>query len=90
MINLCFIKGKVVNISDYKFIYKKNKKSIGDKNICVIKMELELNNNQIVWGKGYNEMADFIYQNVKKEDIILVKGALRDNIIEIQEIEKIG
>ena len=87
MINLCFVKGKVLSKKDLKFVYNKNKKSLSQKHICIIKLELELENKQIIYLKAYNDVAEYIYRNVKIKDNIIVVGALRDNIIEIEEIE---
>ena len=89
MINLCFLKGKIIDITDYKFIYDKNNKTIGNKHICIIKLELEIENKQIVWLKGYNEIADFIYQKLKKGDEIFVEGNIENDIVEIEEIKKL-
>ena len=89
MINLCFLKGKIIDITDYKFIYDKNKKSIGNKHICIIKLQIEIEDNQIIWLKGYNEIADFIYQKLKNGDEIFIKGSFNNNIIEIERIKKI-
>ena len=88
MINLCFIKGKVISKKNLKFVYDKNKKSLSKKHICNIKLELEIENKQVIYLKAYNEIAEFIYINVNEGDNILVEGTLRDNIIEIEEIEK--
>ena len=90
MINLCFIKGKVVDKKELKFVYDKNKKSLSKSHICIIKLELELEDKQTIYLKAYNEMADFVYKNVNEEDIIMLQGVLRDNIVEIEEIEKIS
>lgn len=87
MINLCFLKGKIIDITDYKFIYDKNSKTIGNKHICIIKLQLKIEDKQIVWLKGYDEIADFIYQKLKKGDEIFVEGSIEDNIIEIEKIK---
>ena len=87
MINLCFLKGKIIDITDYKFIYDKNNKTVGNKHICIIKLQLKIEDKQIVWLKGYDEIADFIYQTLKKGDEIFVEGRIEDNIIEIEKIK---
>lgn len=89
MINLCFFKGKIIDITDYEFIYDKDNKSISNKHICIIKAQLQIEDKQIVWLKGYDEIADFIYQKLKKEDEIFIEGSLQDNIIEVEKIKKI-
>ena len=87
MINLCFLKGKIIDITDYKFIYDKNNKSIRNKHIGIIKLQLEIEDKQIVWLKGYDEIADFIYQKLKKGDKIFIEGGIEDNIVEIDKIK---
>ena len=52
-------------------------------------MQLEIKNKQIIDLKAYDEVADFVYQNVKEGDHIFLQGALKDDVIEIEEIEKI-
>ena len=90
MINLCFIKGKVISKKDLKFVYDKNKKSLSRNHICIIKLELEIENKQVIYLKAYNEIAEFVYKNVNEGDNILVEGAIKDNIVEIEDIEKIS
>ena len=83
--NICFIMGKILNKIDLKFVYDKNKKSLSKKNISVVKLELELGDKQKIEAKAYNEMADYIYKNIKQNDIVLIKGKLRENYIDIEE-----
>ena len=89
MMNLCFLKGKVSGIIDYQFMYDKFKKNLGKKHVCIVKLQLEIKNKQIIDLKAYDEVADFVYQNVKEGDHIFLQGALKDDVIEIEEIEKI-
>ena len=90
MINLCFLKGKVINKKDLKFVYDKSKKSLSKNHICIIILELEIENKQVIYLKAYNEIAEFVYNNVNEGDNILVEGAIKDNIVEIEDIEKIS
>ncbi len=90
MINLCFLKGKVINKKDLKFVYNKNKKNLSKNHICIIMLELEIENKQVIYLKAYNEIAEFVYNNVNEGDNILVEGAIKDNIVEIEDIEKIS
>ena len=40
-------------------------------------------NNQKIWLKAYNEMADFIYQKVNQGQYILVEGRVKADYIEV-------
>ena len=67
MINLCFLKGKTIDITDYKFIYDKNNKTIGNKHICIIKLQLKIEDKQIVWLKVQVLMNKIIFRRILYE-----------------------
>ena len=67
MINLCFLKGKIIDITDYKFIYDKNSKTIGNKHICIIKLQLKIEDKQIVWLKVQVLMNKIIFRRILYE-----------------------
>ena len=82
--NLCFLYGKIISDIDFKFIMNnKNKTSISV-------YKIQLNNKSIVTVKGYNEIADYCYRNLKIGDNIYIQGRL-NNMMEIEAdfIEKI-
>ena len=56
---------------------------------CIIKLQLEIDKNQIVWLKGYDKIADYIYQNLKNGNKIFIEGKVENNIIEIDNIKNI-
>ena len=79
--NLCFIMGKIISDIEFKFIIK-------SKNISVIMFEIELSNKSIIKVKGYNEIADFCYQKLVKNDIVIIYGNLNNNMeVVINQIE---
>ena len=81
--NICFIIGKIISEVEFDFI-------INSKNISIIIFEIELEDKVKVRVKGYNEIADYCYQQLKRNDNISIQGLLNSNgEIEIQEIEKI-
>lgn len=80
MINICFLRGKVNNNIDLQFVYGSKKV------ISIVKLELLLDDGQTVCTYGYNEMADFIYRNIVRDDIIFIKGKIVKNNVEIDEI----
>ena len=67
--NLCFIIGKIVSEIEFKFI-------INSKNISIAYFKIELLNKSIVQVKAYNELADYCYSKLKKNDIIAIQGYL--------------
>ncbi len=82
--NICFLYGKIISDIDFKFIMNnKNKTSISV-------YKIQLNNKSIVTVKGYNEIADYCYRNLKIGDNIYIQGRL-NNMMEIEAdfIEKI-
>ena len=87
MSKLCFLNGKVLSKKYLKFESSKNEKELKEKHICIIKMEIE--NKQIIWLKAYNEIAEYVYKNLKKGDNISVQGLLQEDIIEIEKISKV-
>ena len=44
------------------------------KNISVAKTKLKLENESIITIKGYDEMADWMIQKIKKEDKVIMQG----------------
>ena len=82
--NICFLYGKIISDIDFKFIMNnKNKTSLSV-------YKIQLNNKSIVIVKGYNEIADYCYRNLKIGDNIYIQGRL-NNMMEIEAdfIEKI-
>lgn len=69
IINRCFIIGKINTNLEYKFI-------INNKNTAVILFNVELHNKSIVKIKGYNNIADWCYKELKKGSSILIEGYL--------------
>ena len=46
------------------------------KNISIARTKLELKNGSIITTKGYDEMADWMIQKIKKEDKVIMQGEL--------------
>ena len=86
MINICFLSGKVINKIDLKFIYNSQKRSLDKKHTSIAKIELELQDGQVIELHAYNEMADYVYRNIKKGDYISVQGRVKNSYIEINAI----
>ena len=84
--NLCFLSGKIANEVDLKFIYNPVTKSLNKRHTSIVLIDLELEDGQIIKLHGYDEMADFIYRNVKQNDIILIRGSISIDVVEVYEI----
>ena len=77
--NICFFMGKIVSEINFKFI-------INDRqNISIAIFEVELNNKSKITVIGYNEIADFCYSRLKKNDNIAFQGYLCSEIKVILE-----
>ena len=77
--NICFFMGKIINDIDFQFI-------IHDRgNISIAIFEVELNNKSKITVIGYNEMADFCYARLRKNDNIALQGYLSSQIKVILE-----
>ena len=72
--NICFFIGKI--ISDIKFDFIINNKN----NISISLFILELNDNNKIKIEGYNDIADFCYKELKKEDRIVLEGHINNKM----------
>ena len=68
--NLCFLYGKVISDIEFNFI-------INNKNKSIAIFKIKLSNESILTVKAYNELADYCYSRIKKEDIIYIQGYVR-------------
>ena len=79
--NICFFIGKI--ISDIQFEFILNSKNIS---ICIFKIQIE--NNNIITIKSYNEIADKCYKDLVKGDIIGIQGYINSKMeIVIEDFE---
>ena len=79
--NICFIKGKVIEEINFSFLYNK-------KNISITRAKLELRNGSIITIKGYDEMADWMLQKIRKEDEVILQGELNTKMeVEVKWIK---
>ena len=78
--NEIFIMGKVASKIEYKFIINSKKY------FAKVEFEIELNKQRFKV-RGYNNIADFCYRKLKKNDMIFINGKIRNNmIIDIKSI----
>ena len=66
-LNLCFFKGKIVSETYFKFIINSN-------NCAISYFYLELENKSVIKVIGYNEIADYCYSKLDKNDHIFIEG----------------
>lgn len=77
--NEVFLIGKVITEVDFKFI-------INSTRLSKAKFSIEtLEDGEMINIVAYDEMSDYIYRNVKSEDIIMINGYIENNVI-IKEI----
>lgn len=80
--NICFLLGKVVDNVEFKFIYN-------SKNVSISIFKLMLSNKSIVECEAYDEIADYIYRNIKKGNLIFIEGTIKHESIEICKIKNL-
>lgn len=89
MINLCFLSGTVKSEIDLKFIYNAKTKSLSKKHTSIILIELEIDKEQIVKMYAYDDIADWVYRNIKKGVLVFIQGSIKNDKIEILEIGRV-
>lgn len=72
--NEIFIMGKVASKIEYRFIINSKKY------FAKAEFEIELN-NQKFQVNGENNIADFCYKNLKKNNVIFINGKIETNMI---------
>ena len=80
--NHVFLIGKIITDINFKFI-------INQKNISISTFKIKTLDNQIINVKGYNEIADYVYSKLQKENFIKIYGSLDTNgVVTINTLEK--
>ena len=67
--NICFITGKIIEDVKFDFMLNSIHNSIVQFNI----KDKRKNNVKIV---GYDEIADYCYKSLKKNDIVIIEGKI--------------
>ena len=80
--NIGFIGGNIKNEIKLEFIYNTKEKSISRKHTSIVKLIIEKDNN-IIYARAYDDVADYIYRNLKKWDVVMLYGKVRSNYFEI-------
>ena len=82
--NEVFLIGKIIGNIEFKFI-------INSKNISIVKFKIKTIDNQVINIKGYNEIADYIYSKLQKNNYIEIYGSIdTEETVTINIIEKLS
>ena len=80
--NICFLIGKICGEIQLEFI-------INSKNTSIAMFDVELLNGSIIKVKGYNEIADYCYSKLDKNQTVAIEGRINSKSeIIIEEIYK--
>ena len=75
--NEVFLIGKIISDIEFKFI-------INSKNKAIACFEIETNDKQIVRIQAYNQLADFAYSQLNKNDKVLINGYIEANVVNVK------
>ena len=75
--NEVFLIGKVISDIEFKFI-------INSKNKAIARFEIETANKQIVRIQAYNQLADFAYSKLNKNDKVFINGYIEANVVKVK------
>jgi len=79
--NMCFFIGKICSEIKFDFI-------LNSKNISIAIFYIQLLNGSIIKVKGYNEIADYCYRNLKQCMDIQIQGNINNKYdIILEDIE---
>ena len=76
--NICILIEKIISNIEFDFILNGN-------NISIAKFTIKINNKNDIIIKAYDEMADWCYQNLEKNDIVGIVGKLNSKMQVIVE-----
>ena len=80
IMNECFLLGTIINKVDFRF-------AIGGKHDSIIEFKLQLENGDIIVAKAYDKIADYCYQNITKNKLVMIRGKLESDFkIDMSEI----
>ena len=79
--NEVFIIGKVITEVKFDFILNSKHISIARFGVITVRDKQEI---EII---AYDEMADYIYANLKHEDVVMINGYLEYNKVILEDIQ---
>ena len=85
--NICFLMGKIISDVEFDFIIDNNKGFKNEK-ISVVRFNLKLLDENVVNIIGYNNIADFCYQELNIGNNIFIEGYINTfGVVEIKNIK---
>jgi single-stranded DNA-binding protein len=75
--NEVFLIGKIISNIEFKFI-------INSKNKAIACFEIETNDKQIVRIQAYNQLADFVYSKLNKNNQVFINGYIENNVVKVK------
>ena len=72
--NEVFLIGKIISNIEFKFI-------INSKNKAIACFEIKTADKQIVRIQAYNQLADFAYSKLNKNDKVFINGYIEANVV---------
>lgn len=75
--NEVFLIGKIISNIEFKFI-------INLKNKAIACFEIETNDKQIVRIQAYNQLADFVYSKLNKNNQVFINGYIENNVVKVK------
>ena len=80
--NEVFIIGKITTKIEFDFILNSKYVSLSRFRVATICDEQEINIT------AYDEMADYVYANIKKGNFVMINGYLKNDGVVLKDIEK--
>ena len=75
--NEVFLIGKIISNIEFKFI-------INSKNKAIACFEIETVDKQIVRMQAYNQLADFVYSKLNKNNQVFINGYIENNVVKVK------
>ena len=77
--NEVFLIGKIISDIEFKFI-------INSKNKAIACFEIKTADKQIVRMQAYNQLADFAYSQLNKNNKVFINGYIEANVVKVKFI----
>ena len=75
--NEVFLIGKIISDIEFKFI-------INSKNKAIACFEIKTADKQIVRVQAYNQLEDFVYSKLNKNNQVFINGYIENNVVKVK------
>ena len=82
--NICILTGRILSKLEFNFLY--NSKI----HISLLTFQIDINDQQTVTIKAYDEQADEAYKKLKKGDVVIIEGYLDPKGVNVEYIRKVA